>query len=87
MPKYFTRASFFLKNLMVTTRFLENTNQSIMLTIGFQEKWYGTFFYNIFFGHTNKCPLLKKIILSFKTPFLHFSLNWTSLAIARITLG
>ena len=58
-----------------------------MLTFGFSEKWSGTFFYYIFFWTFYKCPFLKKIILSFKTGFLHFSLNWTSLAIALITLG
>ena len=64
------------KNLMLTTRLSKNTNQSIMLTTGFSEKCSGTFFYNIFFWTFIKCPFLKKIILSFKTPFLHFSPNW-----------
>jgi hypothetical protein len=52
---------------MLTTRFSKNRFQSIMLRTTFSEKWSGTFSYNIFFGHTNKCPILKKLFLSFKT--------------------
>ena len=65
----YERALFLSKILMLTTRFSKNTNQSIMLTTGFSEKWSGTFFYNIFFWTFIKCPFLKKIILSFKTCF------------------
>jgi len=61
---------------MLTTRFSKNAIRSIMLTAGFSEKWSGTFFYNIFFWTFLKCPILEKIILSFKTGFPIFSLGW-----------
>jgi hypothetical protein len=54
---------------MLTKKSRKNAIRSIMLTIGFQEKWSGTFFYNIFFWTFYKCPFSEKFFLSFKTGF------------------
>ena len=75
------------KNIMVTKK-----SRKIDFTALCSQRIFGkailkVIFIKVKYGHAKVCPIFKKIILSFKTGFLHFSLNWTSFATALATLG